>query len=181
MSRPIAGEQAGVTENNIVGAIDPVVERRIGELILADVLRIYVPSTDQAQISLVNEIGYRILRAIDDSALVDDWRFIVINSEETNAFSLAGGKIIIFAGLLRDITTDGKVDAGILAAILGHEIAHVRMHHALADLRDRASMTWIIDNLSRLDSGDPARWTDEQKGRIGEMARALHERARVRG
>ena len=176
LSQAIAVEQAGVTEDNIVGAIDPVVERRLGELILADVLRYCVPSTDQAQIGLVNKIGYRILHAIDDSALIDDWQFIVINTEKTNAFSLPGGKIIISTGLLGDITADGKIDVGMFAAILGHEIAHVRMHHTLAALRNSASMTWIIDNLSRLDSETTTRWTEEQKSRTGEMARARFTR-----
>ena len=132
LSHDIAGEQTGVIEDNIVGAIDPAAEKRLGELILTNVLRAYARSTNQAQIRLVNEVGYRILHAIDDNAFLDDWQFIIINSEKSNAASLPGGKIIIFAGLLRDLTADGKVEAGMLAAILGHEIAHARMHHFIS-------------------------------------------------
>ncbi len=71
VTHAIAAE-SGLTADTSVGAIDPVVEKRLGELLLSDALRVYIPSTDQAQISLVNEIGYRILRAIDDSVFVDD-------------------------------------------------------------------------------------------------------------
>src|SRR5450432_1837177 len=176
LSRGITGQPGAVTEDNIVGAVDPVVEKRLGELFLVDILRSCIASTDRAEIGLVNGVGYRILRAIDDSALLDDWRFIVVNSEKTNAFALPGGKIIISTGLLRDITADGKIDAGMLAAILGHEIAHVRTHHTLATLRNSASLTWVIENLSRLNTSTPGGWSDEQKGRIGEMARARFTR-----
>jgi predicted Zn-dependent protease len=176
LSHAIAGEQTGVIEDNIVGAIDPAAEKRLGELILANVLRNYPSSVNQSQARLVSEVGYRILHAIDDNALIDDWQFIVINSEKSKAFSLPGGKIIISTAFLRDLTADGKVDVGMLAAILGHEIAHTRMHHFLANLRNRAAVTWIIDNLGRLDLGSMAQWTEEQKDHIGELARARFTR-----
>src|SRR5262249_51778513 len=146
LTQAIAGEQASVAEQNIVGTIDPAAERRIGELLLEQVLHNYSPSTDQTQTALVKEVGYRILHAIDDSAFVDDWQFIVINSDQVNAMSLPGGKIIIFSGLLRDVTTNEKVDVGMLAAVIGHEIVHARMHHFIANLRNKASMAWVLDN-----------------------------------
>jgi predicted Zn-dependent protease len=176
LSYAVAGEETGITEDNIVGAIDPAAEKRLGELILANVLRTYSSSANQAQIRLVNEVGYRILHAVDDNALVDDWQFIVINSEKSNAFSLPGGKIIISTAFLRDLTADGKVDLGMLAAILGHEIAHTRMHHFIANLRNRAALTWVIDNLGRLNSETAAQWTEQQKDRIGELVRARFTR-----
>jgi predicted Zn-dependent protease len=86
LSFAFAGEQTGVIEDNIVGAIDPAAEKRLGELILANVLRTYPSSANQTQVRLVSEVGYRILHAIDDNALIDDWQFIVINSEKSNAF-----------------------------------------------------------------------------------------------
>src|SRR5260370_42301955 len=124
LSQGIASEQQKVEGDNIVGVIDPAAERRVGELVFQQVLSSCVPSTDQAKISLVNDIGYRILRGIDDSALPDDWQFIIINSDRANAFSLPGGKIIICSRLLPGIKTNKKVDVGMLASIIGHEIAH---------------------------------------------------------
>ncbi|OJD21508.1 hypothetical protein ACJ73_07153 [Blastomyces percursus] len=52
------------------------------------------------------------------------WKVHVINSPEMNAFVLPGGNVFVFTGILpicRD--KDG------LAAVLGHEIAHVLAHH----------------------------------------------------
>ncbi|PGH29316.1 hypothetical protein GX50_07925 [[Emmonsia] crescens] len=52
------------------------------------------------------------------------WKVHVIDSPEMNAFVLPGGNVFVFTGILpicRD--KDG------LAAVLGHEIAHVLAHH----------------------------------------------------
>src|SRR5262249_27112592 len=136
VSHLIASEQTTSSEPGIIGAIDPAAERRLGELALEQMLNTYALSTDKAQIALVNEIGFQILRSIDETAFIDDWQFILINSERVNAFSVPGGKIIISSRLLRDITVDGKPDVGTLAAIIGHEIAHVRMHHVVVNLRN---------------------------------------------
>jgi predicted Zn-dependent protease len=174
LTQAIAGEQASVGQN-IVGAIDPAAERRIGELLLERVLHNYSLSIDQTQTALVKQVGYRILHAIDDGAFVDDWQFIVIDSDQVNAMSLPGGKIIIFSGLLREVTTNEKIDVGMLAAVIGHEIVHARMHHFIANLRNKASMAWVLDNLGQLDA-NLALWSEEQKRRIAEMARARFTR-----
>lgn len=176
LSEARIGEGATVREDNIIGAIDPALEKRIGALMLQNVLRTNSQSSDKPQVHLVNEIGQRILNAIDDDGLTDDWQFLVIDSEAVNAFSLPGGKILIFSGLLSEITTDGKTDTGMLAAIIGHEIAHMRMHHGLESLRNAASMEWIIDNLDRLNGESAQSWNDEQKRLLGEMARARFTR-----
>jgi predicted Zn-dependent protease len=174
-SHLIASDQTGSNEPGIIGAIDPAAERRLGELAFEQVLNTYALSTDKAQIALVNEIGFQILRSIDETAFLDDWQFILINSERVNAFSVPGGKIIICSRLLRDITVDGKPDVGTLAAIIGHEIAHVRMHHVIVNLRNNTSTAWVLDNMGRLDANF-ATWSEEQKRRVAEMARARFTR-----
>lgn len=53
------------------------------------------------------------------------WTFGVIDSTAVNAFAAPGGKILITAGLWSVLRTEDE-----LAAVLGHEIAHVeRKHH----------------------------------------------------
>lgn len=63
-----------------------------------------------------------------------------------------------------------------LSAIIGHEIAHVRMHHALANRRNNASMAWVLDNVGQLDASNAAKWNDEEKRRVAEMTRARFTR-----
>ena len=56
-----------------------------------------------------------------------EYTLTVLNSKEANAFSLPGGFIFITRGLLSLIGSDEAQ----LAAVLGHEIAHVEKKHGV--------------------------------------------------
>ena len=53
------------------------------------------------------------------------WEVSVFESEQVNAFALPGGKMGVYTGLL-----DVAENADQLAAVVGHEIAHVMAEHA---------------------------------------------------
>ena len=53
------------------------------------------------------------------------WEIVVFDSEEANAFALPGRKIGVFTGMLAVAKTPDQ-----LAAVLGHEVAHVTQHHS---------------------------------------------------
>jgi predicted Zn-dependent protease len=53
------------------------------------------------------------------------WDYMILNAPQTvNAAAIAGGRIIVYSGIL----PVSKTDAG-LATILGHEVGHVMAHH----------------------------------------------------
>lgn len=52
------------------------------------------------------------------------WEVHVIDSPEQNAFVVPGGKVFVFTGILPHCRDEDGV-----AAVLGHEIAHVVAHH----------------------------------------------------
>jgi hypothetical protein len=76
---------------------------------------------------ILNTVKRVANRVIDASGYRDkvNWEVIVVKAKEANAMVLPNGKIIIFTGLLPVAAND----AG-LAAIIGHEIAHVVASHA---------------------------------------------------
>ena len=53
-----------------------------------------------------------------------DWEVVVINSPDTNAGALPGGKFVVFTGLLRLLDDEDE-----LAAVIAHEVAHVVARH----------------------------------------------------
>ena len=53
------------------------------------------------------------------------WEFVVFDSQEKNAFCLPGGKVGFYKGLMDFVDNDDQV-----AAVLGHEVAHVELRHA---------------------------------------------------
>jgi predicted Zn-dependent protease len=85
-------------------------------------------STNAEAIAQVKRVGQRIaLQAAADMPEAE-WEFVVFEGDDTlNAFALPGGKVGIYTGILKAGDTDDR-----LAAVMGHEIAHVTARHGAA-------------------------------------------------
>jgi len=64
------------------------------------------------------------------------WEVLVFEDPTPNAFALPGGKIGVQTGMLEVATTPGE-----LAAVLGHEVSHVLLHHG----NERMSQSILAD------------------------------------
>jgi predicted Zn-dependent protease len=78
----------------------------------------------------VRRVGNRIVEAATqrhpEIASGFEWEFVVIDDpDQVNAFALPGGKFAVYTGMLE--LTAGNDD--MLAAVLGHEAAHVTSRH----------------------------------------------------
>ncbi|MEX0323463.1 MAG: M48 family metallopeptidase [Puniceicoccaceae bacterium] len=82
-------------------------------------------SNDQRATAQVNRVSERIANALADEMPDAEWEFVLFEDESANAFAMPGGKIAVFTGLLEHVDTDDE-----LAAVIGHEIAHVQLRHA---------------------------------------------------
>jgi metalloendopeptidase OMA1, mitochondrial len=112
----------------------PVTGRRQLQLISADdetqlgvntyqqILQKSKVSKDPQVTALVTRVGSRIAAVAERPDF--NWEYRVIEDRQANAFALPGGKIAVYTGIL-PITRD---EAG-LAAVLGHEVAHVTARH----------------------------------------------------
>jgi Zn-dependent protease with chaperone function len=74
-------------------------------------------------IAMVNRVSNRVIAA---SGLRDryNWEVILVKSKARNAFVAPHGKIVVFTGLLPVIQNEAQ-----LAAVIGHEVAHVVARH----------------------------------------------------
>lgn len=59
-----------------------------------------------------------------------DFRFYVVKDNSFNAFALPDGTVVVHSGLLAQLTNESQ-----LAAVLGHEIAHVTHEHSRRKMR----------------------------------------------
>lgn len=75
-------------------------------------------------------VAHRVLALLgpeyDDIA----WEVVVFEDDSVNAFALPGGKVGVFTGLLRVADDQDK-----LAAVIGHELAHVTEDHVIRRAR----------------------------------------------
>ena len=81
-------------------------------------------ATDAATVDYVTCVAEAITAALPADVRQYDWEVIVFEEESANAFALPGGKIGVHTGLL-----DVAEDQDQLAAVIGHEVAHVLAQH----------------------------------------------------
>jgi predicted Zn-dependent protease len=71
----------------------------------------------------VTRVGERIAKESNRPDL--NYTFTILNDEEINAFAVPGGFVYVTRGILMHLNSESE-----LAAVLGHEIAHVTEKHA---------------------------------------------------
>jgi predicted Zn-dependent protease len=86
------------------------------------IIQAYGLYEDQGLQDYVNGVGQKIARNSD----LADWefKFTVLDDESVNAFTTGGGYVYVNRGLLAYLNSEAE-----LAAVLGHEIAHVTARH----------------------------------------------------
>lgn len=109
----------------LVSGLGPEEERALGDTVALEIIgRFGGLVRDEAAMRRLNLIGGALARY---SARPDHpWRFGLLNSDTVNAFSAPDGYVFITRGLYQIVADDDQ-----LAAILGHEMAHITGRDAL--------------------------------------------------
>lgn len=78
-------------------------------------------STNAEWTAMVERVAKRIAAASGENF---QWEYILIESPETNAWCMPGGKMAVYTGIMPVLKTEGA-----LAAVMGHEVAHATRRH----------------------------------------------------
>lgn len=118
---------SGCAINPATGKIDTVTMTRAQEVstgrkIHEEYLKQFPVYEDPALNEYVNEIGQKMAKVSDRPDL--EYVFTILDNPDINAFALPGGFIYINRGLITYLNNEAQ-----LAAVLGHEIAHVTARH----------------------------------------------------
>lgn len=116
-------------------------ERAIGKQLAGSILGASKLVDDQELQAYVNRVGRWLATQSDRPDI--DWVFGVIESDSINAFAAPGGYILLTSGLYKRLETEAQ-----LAAVLGHEIAHITEKHHLELIR-QSSLVNEGSNLAK--------------------------------
>ena len=117
------------------GALPLSQEKRLAPIVLRQ-LRAQLPVIENLELEeYISSLGNRLLAANVDNQL--EFRFLLIDNPQINAFATPGGIIAINSGLM--LAADSESE---LAGVLAHEIAHVTQRHLARSLTYSANMSW---------------------------------------
>ena len=122
-------------------------EKKVGEKVAKQLERrmTLLPPDDHVTLYVCN-VGKSI--AGGNNPWNADFKFSVVDdSRMINAFALPGGNIYITTGMLNKLDNEAE-----LAAVLGHEIAHVSRRHYARNMGRQMLLSWIKKFLGGADS-----------------------------
>ncbi len=97
-------------------------ERQLGEASMRQIRASKQYVSDPELTDYINGLGYKLVAASPNAGQA--FEFFMIDDPSINAFALPGGFVGVHTGLI--ITSESESE---VAAVLGHEIAHVTQHH----------------------------------------------------
>ena len=141
--------------------IGPVEERKIGEATAVEIIGKFGGLVrDEDIMRRVNLVGRAMARYSDRPSV--HWQFAVLDSDTVNAFSAPGGLVFITRGLYDQATTDD-----LLAAVLGHEIAHITNKNAVKIVQRGEAASGVKGLLVKRSS--QAAQIDSQLNQVGSL------------
>lgn len=109
---------------------------------------------DPATINYVKCVADAIVAELEGADADMYWELAVVDNPTINAFVLPGGKIVVFSGILSVAQNQHQ-----LAAVMGHEVAHVTANHPKERMARQEATTFGADTLAMVLGGGWGRQT----------------------
>jgi len=152
--------------------ITPEQEHYIGRSVAATVLGTYRPYDKPNLNQYINVLGQSLATYSDKPTTFGGYHFLVMETDEVNAFAAPGGLILVSRGLLRATQNEDE-----LAAVLAHEIAHVQNEDGLRAIKtgrlNTALTTIALEAGKNLGKQDLAELTTNFEGTIKDISSTL--------
>ncbi len=152
--------------------ITPSQEYYIGRTVGAVITNKYKVYQNDKATRYVNELGQTIAMFSDLPETYGGYHFLILDTDEINAFAAPGGLIFVSRGLLRCCRNE---DAA--AAVLAHEIGHVEYRHGLDAIEKsritNAVTTGLLEAGKNLTNAQVAELTTIFEGSIQDITSTL--------
>ena len=152
--------------------LTPEQEYYIGRAVTATVLQSYPPLDRPEANTYLNLLGQSLAVFSDRPETFGGYHFLLLDSDEVNAFAAPGGLILVTRGMLSCCENEDE-----LAAVLAHEICHVEERHGLKAIKQgRLTEAFTIvaaESAKQLGSEDLAALTREFEASVGDVVMTL--------
>jgi len=119
---------------------DPAAERRFGYMLSRVTMLLNPLDKDEGRNAWVRKVFDRVVEPGRRRHF--QYRIYLVRDKSINAFALPGGYIFINRGMVDFVKSDDE-----LAAVLGHELAHVNRRHALTRLRKDLAFVTLVNRV----------------------------------
>ena len=158
----------------------PEQEYYIGRSVGAVVVSRYRPYRGAEAGDYVNVLGQALALASDRPETFGGYRFLILDSDEINAFAAPGGLIFVSRGMLRCCRNEDAV-----AAVLAHEIAHVQLRHGIQSIeqnrKTEALKVLAVEGTKTFGKKELADLTETFESSIGDITSTLISNGYSRG
>lgn len=134
----------------------PAIEVSLADGFASDVTAGAPVLQDDQVSAYMSDLGKRIAATSKRPEL--NYTFTVINSRVVNAFTVGGGHVFVYRGLLEQMGSEAE-----LAGVLAHEIGHNVGKHTAKQLSDALLMQGIVSAGGELLAGNDAKRRDALK------------------
>jgi beta-barrel assembly-enhancing protease len=152
--------------------ITPRQEYYIGRAVAATVLTTYKPFDRATANEYLNRLGQTLTQFSTKPETFGGYHFVLLDTDEINAFSAPGGLVMISRGMVRCCRNEDE-----LAAVLAHEIGHVENQHGLKAIK-KGRLTSALTILAveagkNLGGSDLAEVTKAFEGSISDITSTM--------
>jgi predicted Zn-dependent protease len=110
--------------------ITPEQEYYIGRTVGATIVSKYKVYDHEAATRYLNIVGQTAALSSDKPETFGGYHFLILDTDEINAFAAPGGFIFVSRGMLRLCKSEDEV-----ASVLAHEVGHVQLAHAISAIK----------------------------------------------
>jgi len=152
--------------------LTPEQEYYIGRAVAAQVFQTYKPLDQPEANAYLNLLGQSLAIFSKRPETFGGYHFLLLDSDEVNAFAAPGGLILVTRGMLRCCENEDE-----LAAVLAHEICHVEKKHGLSAIKQgRLTEAFTIiaaESAKQLGDEELASLTREFEGSVSDVVMTL--------
>ena len=128
--------------NWVIAQVPHEIEAKLGDLVVAQTRAHMRVIESGPAVDAVKRIGERLT-----AGSRHNYRWLVVDKSEVNAFAAPGGVVVVYSGLLQ--ATDRPEEA---AGVIAHEVAHAELRHGLRgmvkSLSVRAGASLVLGDWS---------------------------------